>query len=236
MSEEITITASDGGKFQAYLASPNTDIAPGIIVIQEIFGVNETMRGLADGYAAAGYVVIVPDLFWRQDPGVQLNDHNEADVKRAFELYEGFDEDQGVADLVATLDTLIKLDTCLGRIGTVGFCLGGKLAYLMATRSTADCNVSYYGVGIENNLDEADKITKPTLLHLAQEDEFVSTEAQTQIQGKFQDHDYVTVHRYAGVNHGFARPRGQNYAQNATAQANLRTLEFFKQHLGGGLF
>ncbi|NEO26021.1 MAG: dienelactone hydrolase family protein, partial [Kamptonema sp. SIO4C4] len=159
MSKEITIQASDGGSFQAYLATPNADLAPGVVMIQEIFGVNETMRGLADGYAAAGYLAIVPDLFWRQEAGVQLSDQKEADWKRAFELYQGFDEDKGTEDLIATLNTLRLMENCLGRVGTVGFCLGGKLAYLMATRSDADCNVGYYGVGIEKNLDEAETIT-----------------------------------------------------------------------------
>ena len=185
-AQEIAIASLDGGSFSGYLATPTAGAGAGMIIIQEIFGVNQVMRRLADAYAAAGYVALVPDLFWRQQPQVQLDDHSDEDWNKALQLFQGFDEDKGVEDLIATLNTLRQLPECTGKVGSVGFCLGGKLAYLMATRSDADCSVGYYGVGIENNLDEIGNIQKPLMLHIAESDQFVPPEAQATIQGTVQ--------------------------------------------------
>src|SRR5216683_6653631 len=146
---DVTIRAADGGSFSGYLATPKGGKGPGILVIQEIFGVNKVMRDIADGYAAQGFTALCPDLFWRQQPGIQLTDQSEAEWKRAFELYQGFNEAKGVGDLIVSLEHLRGLPQSNGKVGTVGYCLGGKLAYLMATRSNADANVGYYGVGID---------------------------------------------------------------------------------------
>ena len=136
---EVTIRAADGGSFKAYLATPKGAKGPGIVLIQEIFGVNKVMRDLADGFAAAGYVVLCPDLFWRQEPGVDITDQSKAEWDKAFSLYQGFNVDKGVDDLKATLAALRQHPACSGKVGSVGYCLGGKLAYLMATRSDSDC-------------------------------------------------------------------------------------------------
>ncbi|MEQ8371125.1 MAG: dienelactone hydrolase family protein, partial [Alphaproteobacteria bacterium] len=174
---DVMIDGPDG-TFSAYVAGDSGGQKPGLLVIQEIFGVNQVMRDLCDGYAAAGYVALCPDLFWRQEPGIQLTDQSEAEWGRAFQLYQGFDEAAGVRDLVAALDHLRGLVSCSGVAGTIGWCLGGKLAYLMATRSDADANVGYYGVAIEAALDEADRITHPLMLHMAGKDQFCPPEAQ----------------------------------------------------------
>jgi len=229
-SRTIALQAADGGHFQAYLATPDAGYAPGIVLLQEIFGVNALMRALADGYALAGFHVIVPDLFWRQQPNVQLDDQREADWQRAFELYQGFDEDRGVEDAIAALQALRALPLCT-RIGSVGFCLGGKLAYLMATRSDAHCNVSYYGVGLENNLHELVNLKAPYLAHLAEEDEFVPKEAQAQILAALAPYPITTTYSYPGVNHAFARPGGAHFDPEAAALANQRTMEFLQRHL-----
>ncbi len=149
---DITLTAADGGSFSAYLASPASGAGPGVVVLQEIFGVNQVMRDIADDLAAKGYFAIVPDLFWRQAPGIQITDKTEAEWARAFELYQGFDEDLGINDATVALNHLRTVPGCSGKVGSVGYCLGGKLAYLMATRSSADASVGYYGVGIEGAL------------------------------------------------------------------------------------
>ena len=229
-SQTITVAAPSGGHFSAYLAKPEAGFAPGLVLLQEIFGVNDLMRALADGYALAGFYVIVPDLFWRQQPGVELDDQQEADWQRAFALYQGFDEDQGVADAIAALQALRALPHCT-RVGSVGYCLGGKLAYLMATRSDTHCNVSYYGVGIENNLHELAQIKQPYLAHIAAADEFVPPEAQTQLLEAFAPYPITTAYQYPDVNHAFARPGGANFNPEAAGLANQRTLEFLKQHL-----
>jgi carboxymethylenebutenolidase len=229
---EVTIRAADGGSFSGYLATPKNGKGPGILVIQEIFGVNQVMRDITDGFAAQGYVALCPDLFWRQEPGIQLTDKTEAEWARAFQLYQGFDEAKGVNDLKASLAHLRGLPACTGKAGSVGYCLGGKLAYLMATRSDADCNVGYYGVGIDKALDEASKITRPLMLHIAEKDEFCPPEAQAQIKAVLGKNPKVTIHSYPGLGHAFARPGGEHYDKAAAETANQRTAAFFKQHLG----
>jgi carboxymethylenebutenolidase len=234
--KEVTIAAATGGgSFTGYLAKPSLAkgqaTAPGIVLIQEIFGVNRDMRNLADNLAKAGYVALCPDLFWRQEPGIQLTDQSDAEWAKAFELFQGFDLDLGVADLAATLAHLRKLPGCSGRAGAVGYCLGGRLAYLMASRTDCDASVGYYGVYLQEHLAEAKNIKKPLMLHVAEEDEFVPKEAQAQIFQGLRDHPKVTVHRYPGLNHAFARVGGKHYDKANADLANRRTLDFFNAHL-----
>lgn len=229
---EIMIKAADGGSFAAYHAKPPNGRGAGLVLIQEIFGVNRVMRDLADGYAQLGYHVLCPDLFWRQQPGIQITDKTEAEWARAFELYKGFDVGKGVADLTATLAAARALDGATGKAGSVGYCLGGKLAYLMATRSDSDANVSYYGVAIEADLEEAKSIRKPLLLHIAEKDQFVPADAQAQIKIALAGHPRVALHVYAGQDHAFARVGGQHYDEASANLANVRTREFLRNHLG----
>jgi len=167
---DITITCPDGA-FSAYLASPAGNSGGGVLVIQEIFGVNKDMRDHCDHLASQGYFALCPDIFWRQEPGIQITDQTDEEWAKAFALYQGFDVEKGVADLKVALAHLRTVDGCTGKAGTVGFCLGGLLAYLMAAESDADCNVSYYGVGIDERLAAADGITAPTILHIAEEED-----------------------------------------------------------------
>lgn len=228
---DITIQAGDGGSFSAYLAEPASGTGAGVLVIQEIFGVNAVMRGITDAFAAQGYFAICPDIFWRQEPGIQITDQTDEEWARAFELFQGFDQDTGLGDLTATMAHLRGLPGCTGKVGTVGYCLGGRMVYLMAARSDADCNASYYGVGLENNLDEAANITKPTMLHIAELDKFVPPEAQAKIREGLSFHPRITIHTYAGVDHAFARTDGQTYDKAAADLANQRTAAFFGEHL-----
>jgi carboxymethylenebutenolidase len=227
---DITITVPDG-TFTGYLAKPAKTPAPGVLVCQEIFGVNHVMRDLCDGLAGMGYVALCPDLFWRQQPGVQITDKSEAEWKQAFQLMQGFNVTKGVGDLIASLDLLRKDKAVSGRVGTVGYCLGGKLAYLMATRSSSDCNVSYYGVGIDALLGEASAITKPLLMHVAEEDQFVPKEAQAAIRKALGTNPKVEIHTYKGCDHAFARVGGAHWNAAAAKQANDRSAAFFKKHL-----
>ncbi|MFQ5955013.1 MAG: dienelactone hydrolase family protein [Kiloniellales bacterium] len=229
---EITVNASDGGSFMAYVAEPASGSGPGVLVAQEIFGVNVVMRGICDDLAAQGYVAVCPDLFWRQQPGIQITDQTDEEWQQAFKLYQGFDEDKGVDDLKATLAAMRGMEACAGKVGSVGYCLGGKLAYLMATRSDADCNVCYYGVGIEAALDEAGNIDEPLLMHIAEEDGFVDKPTQARIKQGLADNPLITIHDYPGVDHAFARTEGVNWNPEAATLANSRTAAFLKQHLG----
>jgi carboxymethylenebutenolidase len=230
----VTITSADGGEFAAYLALPTNGHGPGIVLLQEIFGVNNVMRSIADWYAKRGFVVLCPDLFWRQEPGIELTDQTDAEWKRAFELYQGLDEAKAVEDASAALAFLRQHRACNGKVGAVGFCLGGKLAYLLAVRYAPDCSVGYYGVGIENALDEIANQKGHLMLHVAQQDQYCLPEAQAQIHAALDDNAQVTLHDYPGQDHAFARVGGAHYNAAAAELANLRTLEFFVRHLNGG--
>ena len=227
---DITIKGRDGS-FSAYLAMPPAGSGPGLLVIQEIFGVNYSIRRITDAYAAQGYVAICPDIFWRQEPGIQITDKTEAEWQKAFSLFQGFDVDKGIEDLKDSLAHLRKLKGCTGKAGTVGYCLGGKLAFLMATRSDADCNISYYGVGLQDLLGEAGKISHPTLLHIAGGDEYVPPAAQAAIKAGLKGNKHVTIHDYPGLPHAFARADGVHYDAAAATLANGRTAAFLKQNL-----
>ena len=225
----ITIDTPDGS-FSAYVAMPGTTPAPAILVIQEIFGVNQVMRDICDNLAAQGYVACCPDIFWRIEPGIDITDKTEAEWARAFELFQAFDVEKGVEDLKATLAALRGHEATTGKVGSVGYCLGGKMAFLMATRS--DCNVSYYGVGLDELLGEAGNISKPLLMHVASEDQFVPKEAQEKIKAGLSGNPHVSLHVYEGNDHAFAREGGAHYDADAATLANQRSADFFKENLG----
>ncbi|HYY96258.1 MAG TPA: dienelactone hydrolase family protein [Pyrinomonadaceae bacterium] len=229
----VTIESFDGGEFGGYLALPAAGRGAGLVLLQEIFGVNEVMRAAADWYAARGFVVVCPDLFWRQQPNVELTDKTDADWQRAFALYKGLDEAKAVEDAAAALKFLRAHAACDGRVGAVGYCLGGKLAYLLAARFRPDCAVGFYGVRIEAALEEASNISTPLMLHVAGRDQFCPAEAQAKIHAALDPHALVTLHDYPEQDHAFARPGGEHYDAQAAELANLRTVEFFARHLFG---
>ena len=225
--KEITIAGPDG-EFMAYENGP--DGAPAIVVIQEIFGVNQVMRDIVDDLADQGFRAVCPDLFWRIEPGIQLTDQTEEEWKQAFDLFGKFDPDKGITDIAATIDYARRAGS--GKVGAVGYCLGGFLAYLTACRTDADASVGYYGVKINEALDEAKEITKPLMLHIAGQDEFVPKEAQDQIMKELETHPHVVMHYYPERDHAFAREGGEHYHPQDANMANTRTRAFFQQHLG----
>lgn len=228
--QDVTIKGPDGD-FSGYLSVPKSGSGPGIVVIQEIFGVNQVMRDITEWLADQGYVALCPDLFWRIEPGIQITDKTDEEWKQAFDLFGKFDVDKGVTDIQATIDHLRGLDACTGKVGAVGYCLGGQLAYLTAARTNADASVGYYGVNIQNLLGEAKNIKKPLALHVAGKDEFVPKEAQEQIIAGLQDHPKVTLYTYPERDHAFAREGGAHYDPADAKTANTRTLDFFKKNL-----
>jgi carboxymethylenebutenolidase len=225
-----TITTKDG-TFGAYVARPAAATAPAIVVIQEIFGVNGVMRAIADDLAAQGYLAICPDLFWRIEPGIDITDQSEAEWAKAFELYTAFNVDKGVEDIGATLATIRADEGCNGKVGSVGFCLGGLLSFLTATRTDIDAAVCFYGVGIENKVDEATSLSRPVMLHVAEEDQFVPKAAQATLTEALSGNRLVTLHNYAGRDHAFARKGGEHYDAADAALAEQRTLAFFAANL-----
>ena len=228
---EIDIACPDR-TFMGYLAIPKKRVGPGVVLAQEIFGVNASMRQIADDLCESeDLFVLVPDLFWRQEPGLQLDDHDEKDLEKAFSLYNSFDTTLGVDDIQATITALRGIGGCTGRVGVMGYCLGGLLAFLAAARTDTDASVSYYGVGIENHLHEAIKITTPTLLHLAGQDEFVTETARQKILSDLEPYSMTTCHLYPDSGHAFARPNGENYDQEAAILANERSWRFLASNL-----
>ena len=229
----VTLKSFDGKEFSGYLALPASGYGAGIVVLQEIFGVNAYMRQVCDWYAAHGFVACCPDLFWRQEPGIELTDQTEAEWQQAFQLYQSLDVAKAVEDSAAAVEFLRKHPACNGRVGAVGFCLGGNLAWLLSVRSRPDCAVGYYGVGIEKTLDEAGNLAAPLMLHVAGKDHSCPTEAQQQIHYALDSNPLATIYDYPDQDHAFGRPCGEHYDARAAELANLRTLEFFVRHLAG---
>jgi carboxymethylenebutenolidase len=230
---EIRIKATDGsGDFAAYLAEPKGKPAGAVVMIQEIFGVNAAMRALSDWVADMGFIAISPDLFWRQQPGVELTDGSGAEWQQAFALMNGFDQAKGIEDLKATLAVARSLPGGNGKAGTMGFCLGGRLAFMMATQSDADVNIAYYGVGLDGLLGDKGAIQAPLLVHLAEKDKFVPPEAQAKVQQGLAGMADVAVHIYPAVDHAFARMGGHSWDGRAATIANGRTAELLARVLG----
>ncbi|MBK20506.1 MAG: carboxymethylenebutenolidase [Rhodospirillaceae bacterium] len=229
---DITIEGADG-TFGAYIAKPESGSGPGLVVIQEIFGVNQVMRDLCDSFAAQGYIAACPDLFWRIEPGIQLTDQTEDEWNQAFEYMNKFlpEFEKGQADLQATMTHLRGVEGCSGKVGCVGYCLGGSLAYSMACSSDSDASVGYYPVQIDDYLPYAEYIKNPAMFHVAEKDGFCPPESQAAIAEAFAKNDKVTLHTYAGVDHAFARIGGGNFDQAAADLANGRTADLFKSAL-----
>jgi carboxymethylenebutenolidase len=227
----IDLTAADGGKFRGYFCLPPAGRGPGLVVEQEIFGINENVRYVCETYAKQGYVTLAPDLFWRIERNVDL-DYSEQGWARAFDFFKKFDVDQGVKDVAATIKALRARPECTGKVGCIGYCLGGKLAYLSATRTDADASVGYYGVGLDAVLGEKGNIKKPLMLHIAEKDKYVPPEAQAKIKDALKGAPGVEVHSYANVDHAFARLNGDHYDKAAAELANSRTAAFLQKHLG----
>jgi len=233
MSQTIEIQ-TEGGAFAAYVARPSSAPAPVVVVLHEIFGVNADIRQTCRELADAGFIAIAPELFWRQERGVELNTLSDAEWKKGFALYTAYDRDTGVRDIVATMRAAEQLEGASGKVAVMGFCLGGLMTYLTAARHTVDAAVAYHGGDTERYLDEARAITAPLLMHLADEDEFISKDAQSQIKAALASVPAATIYSYPGCNHAFARHGGAHYDAQAASLANGRTRSFLAKHLGLG--
>jgi carboxymethylenebutenolidase len=230
MSETIKITTSNG-VFSAYVAKPAAPSAPAIVVLQEIFGVNADMRETCDELADKGFIALCPDLFWRQEPGLDLSHWTDAEWKKGLALYSAYDFAAGVSDIADAVTTARTLDGASGKVGVMGFCLGGLMTFLTAARGNADASVAYYGGGTENHLGEAGAVSVPMLMHLGEEDEFISKDAQRKIKEALAGNPHVTIRSYPGCSHAFARHTGTHYDAAAAAMANGRTIAFFAEQL-----
>lgn len=224
-------TLDHDAHFDAYVARPAGTPQAAIIVIQEIFGVNEGIRAKCDNWAKAGYLAYAPDLFWRIEPHIELDPDVEPELQKAFGLFGKFDQDQGIADIEATIKAARADLGDAGKVGCVGYCLGGRLAFMAACRTDGDAFVGYYGVGIDGLLGEQHAIGKPVLLHIPTADHFVGPEIQAAMHSGLADNRHVTLYDYEGLDHGFAAEMGNRRNETAAQLADSRTAEFFASHL-----
>jgi carboxymethylenebutenolidase len=231
VKDHITVQGQDG-KFAAYIARPETVPAPAVVVLQELFGVNADIRRHCDELAEQGYLAVAPDLYWRQEPDVDLNVTSQADWDHGLRLYSAYDRDAGVRDIKDTIDAARSLPGCNGKVALLGYCLGALMVFMTAVRNDGiDAAVWYHGADTEKYLGEADGLHAPILMHLAEEDEFISKAAQAEIKAALAKKANATVYSYPGQCHAFSRHNGKHYNAAAAHLANGRTSEFLSRHL-----
>ena len=235
MGEMIKIEAlGEAALFPAYMAVPADEAKAAIIVIPEIFGVNAGIRQKCDKLAADGYLAVAPDLFWRFAPGAELNPDIEAELQQAFGYFGQYDAADGVKDIEAVIHAIrrgLSGQTPIAKVGCVGYCLGGKLAYMAAARTDVSASVGYYGVMIDQMIGESHAIANPLMLHIPTADHLVGAEAQAAIHAGLDSHPKVTLHDYEGLDHGFAAEMGDRRDDAGAQLADGRTTAFFAEHL-----
>lgn len=224
-------TLDGDGMIPAYVAKPEGTPRGAIIVQQEVFGVDAGIRKKADGWAAKGYLAVAPDAFWRQEPGVELDADKPEEFQKAIDFMMKHDFDLGIRDLEAVIHW-IRREQGVPKVGLVGYCMGGKVAYMVAARTDIDATVGYYGVGIDQMLNEKHAIAKPLMLHVPTADGFVPPEAQKAMHEGLDDHPRVTLYDYEGLDHGFAAEIGSRRDEAGATLADERTEAFFKEHIG----
>jgi carboxymethylenebutenolidase len=231
MNDHITLEGRDGW-FAAYVARPKASPASAVVVLHEVFGVNADIRKSCDELAEQDFLAVAPDLFWRQEPGVDLSVTSEPDWQHGLRLYQAYDRDAGARDVKDTVNAVAKLPECTGKVAVMGFCLGGLMTFLTAVRYGLDAAVVYHGGDTEKYLTELKGFDSPLLMHLAEEDEFISKPAQAAIKAALAGRRNTTVYSYQGQHHAFARHNGAHYDVAAATLANGRTNRFLHQQLG----
>jgi carboxymethylenebutenolidase len=231
MKNHITIKGRDGA-FGAYISRPKALPAPAVVVLQELFGVNADIRKTCDELAEQGFVAVAPDLFWRQEPGVDLNVTSKADWDHGLRLYGAYDRDSGAKDVKDTVSAVRSLPESSGKVAILGYCLGALMVFLTAVRyNGVEAAVAYHGGDTEKYLGEVDGLQAPLLMHLAEEDEFISKAAQAAIKAALAKKPDATVYSYPGQNHAFSRHGGAHYSAEAAALAHERTYAFLNRQL-----
>ena len=227
----IRIPSTDGGEFSAYMALPRKGRGPGVVVIQEIFGITPSIRATCDYLAARQFTAIAPDLYWRTDPGVELS---ESDPEKARAIRAKTDDNKASDDVAAAFGLLRNHEACTGKVGIVGYCWGGMISYLTAVRHKPDAAVGYYGVGIEKRLDLVGNLSCPLMLHFAEKDQFAPPEVVAQVKSTLGKDSRTTIWEYPNVGHAFARPGGVHFDAKAADLADMRSLSFLVEKVIGG--
>ncbi|MGA9320792.1 MAG: dienelactone hydrolase family protein [Xanthobacteraceae bacterium] len=230
MENQVIIESPDG-TFHAYVSRAAKLPAPAVVVLQELFGVNADIRATCDELAKQGFIAIAPDLFWRQEPDVDLDVRSEADWQHGLRLYGAYDRDAGARDIAQTIRAAVKLPGSTGKVALQGYCLGALMAFITAARHEVDAAVAYHGGDTEKYLGEVGSLRAPLLMHLGEEDEFISKTAQAQIKAALAKKPNATVYSYPSQRHAFSRHHGLHYNAAAAMLANGRTSEFLNQHL-----
>lgn len=231
MGKTTAIPTLDGdATIPVYLARPKGAPRAAIIVVPEIFGVNDGIRRKCESWAEQGYLALAPDIFWRFAPGVELDPDVPDQLQEAFGYFQQYDANDGVKDMEAAIHQLRRSEGC-AKVGLVGYCLGGRLAYMAATRTDVSASVGYYGVMIDQMLNESHAIANPLMLHIPTADHFVGPEAQKAIHDGLDCHPKVALHDYPGLDHGFAAESGERRDEAGATLADQRTRGFFERHL-----
>jgi len=223
MGEFVTLTAADGHELSAYLARPAGEPLAGLAVVQEIFGVNQHIRSVADGYARDGFLAVAPALFDRIERGVELG-YEGADMLRARNFIPKVDVDNALADTVAAMEFAARETG--KKVGVIGYCFGGTIAWLAATRHSPTAAIGYYGGRIANYAEE--RLSAPVLLHFGKQDAHIPAEEVEKIHAA---HPEVQIYLY-DAGHGFNCDARGSYSQASSAEARERSLAFLKEHLG----
>lgn len=231
MSEYRDLSTPEG-TFSVFIEWPATTPAPVVVLLHEVFGVNNDMRQSCRELADQGFIALAPELFWRQERGLDLNHWSEDEWKKGLGLYETYDFDRGVGDVEAVVAMGRTLPGGNGMVGVMGYCLGGLMTFLTAARSKVDAAVVYYGGGTQNHLADASTLRSPLIMHQGTDDEFISPDAQASIKAALQGKENITFYAYPGCSHAFARHTGVHYDADAANLANGRTYQFLHRSLG----
>ncbi len=230
-SQRITIAARDGGRFGAYLSLPPSGSGPGLIVLQEIFGVNSHIQAVTDRWAAEGYVALAPDIFWRVEPGVELPYTSEG-IAKGRALRQKLNLDVTLEDIGDAIVALRARPECTGRVASVGYCFGGLLSYLTAAHCGVDAAISYYGGGIETRLEEAARIKCPIMFHYGEKDAAIPESAREATRRALAGHDHAQFFVYAQAQHGFNCDQRASFHPFAAQLARSRSIGLLRETMG----
>ncbi|MCE3553627.1 dienelactone hydrolase family protein [Pseudonocardia sp. RS11V-5] len=234
MTRYERVPAPDGGEFDAYLALPGSGRGPGVLVFQEIFGINDNIRGICDRLAGEGYVALAPDMFWRLEPRFERKD--ESALAECMGMVQRLDFAAAVGDITAAFAHLRAMPESTGKVGAIGFCLGGTLTWLCATTARVDgagidAAVPYYGSGIHDMLDRADDLECPTLFHYGDRDPFIPQEQIEKVEAAAGGKPQVEVRHY-DAGHAFSNWDAPSmYDEKAATEAWGHTTSFLAEHL-----
>jgi carboxymethylenebutenolidase len=228
--DTVSVKTHDGGSMPANVALPRSGSGPGMVLLQEIFGVTDYIASRARDLADLGYVVVVPELYWRLGPHVTTDETTEAGLQEAFGYFSRLDIPQAADDAVATLEHVKEMPRTGGRAGVMGFCLGGRLAYEVGVRSDPDVVISYYGAGTAERLEDAPNLRCPVIFQFGGADQYLPADQIERIREAFARHPAAELHVHPGAGHAFDNYRAPLFHhEGARAASWPRTRAFLER-------